>query len=298
MPTQIPYDYSSVSWNPALDITNVILNVSVSDYTILDGMYFRIYKDNTDFLRVVNDSGFGIVPDLFQIHEKSDILFRLVCNYPTTSFYSANIGKPGSEMQVSSQVYNQVGNLITANKLGAHMITQNPINSNFNDTKYYIRAIITDTTADWALYMLDTNTPCIHPDMIVDSMNTKISEISTISNDSGFCENLKLGYANKFIRIPTGVFGNGIPTADLLLTPKHPIMFNGSELRAEELLNMFPGVEHIKLENPVMVYTLAFDTRKTVKMHGVDVWQWGMQDFSKFCDTHNYVYKDCLIKQY
>jgi len=207
-------------------------------------------------------------------------------------------GLPPADPQLTEYIYDLKGGNVFADKLSTLMDAQDPTSSSFNDKKYYIRAIITNSSADWALYKQSMNTPCIHPDMVVDSMNTKISEISAMSNDSGFCDNIKLGYANKFIKIPSGIFGNGIPTADLLLTPKHPIMLNGSEVKAEELLVMFPGVEKIKLENPVMVYTLAFNTRKTVKMHGVDVWQWDIQDFSKFCDKHNYVYKDCLIKQY
>jgi hypothetical protein len=134
--------------------------------------------------------------------------------------------------------------------------------------------------------------PCIHPDMIVDELGISISQVSQFGSDGEYLDNLKLGRTAKFVNIRKGALGGDKPTQDLLLTAEHPIVHEGKEIIAENLVNG-ETIVWVELDYPVTVYTLEFATRKTVKMHGVDVVQWGKDDFEKFQRDNRIKYIGC-----
>lgn len=143
-------------------------------------------------------------------------------------------------------------------------------------------------------YPADTNSnfkwsngtnPCIHPDMLVDAAGVKISELTEFP-DEHFKQLMIFGKTNDFVRIKKDALANNIPSADLLLTPGHPIVFKGKESKASELVNNKTIVRE-KLAEPVHVYALMFtDARKCVKIHNVDVVQWKESEWLEFLENH------------
>jgi len=294
------YPYDPNLFNTNNDITQTLINGN--SFFVNNGTYFRVYRDSNGDLNIYNGNQ-SITPSNITMNERYFMpnhvtkagVFRLaVGNNNYTNPTQDTPLDPQIPDQINGEIYLRTSGTTIKDAIDGIIPIQQP--NEINTTIYYIYASIIPGSADWVIYRQTIDAPCIHPDMVVDTVNMKISEIDNIHNDPGFCENLKLGFADTFIKIPKNVFGNGIPTADLLLTPKHPITFNGIEIKSEELLNIFPTVKKIKLQQPTMVYTLAFNTRKTIKMHGVDVWQWDINDFGKFCEKQNYVYDGYLKK--
>jgi hypothetical protein len=145
---------------------------------------------------------------------------------------------------------------------------------------------------------------CIHPDTIIDSVGKRISECDHI-DDKNFSRILTLGYDKDFICIKKNSLGNGLPTNDLMLTRGHPVVLNGKEVECETLVNGNTIVD-VNVGIPVKIYGIEFlnNDRKSIKMHGVDVMQWGDKDFVQFqMDSgtkyiHNVgLMKFCLDKQ-
>ena len=68
-------------------------------------------------------------------------------------------------------------------------------------------------------------------------------------------------------------------------------MYNGQEIISKNMIG-HNGIHKVKLTTPVKIFTLSYNHRKTIKMHGVDVWQWKQSDFDDFCLKHGYTYDD------
>jgi hypothetical protein len=124
--------------------------------------------------------------------------------------------------------------------------------------------------------------PCIHADMIIDSISKPISKCDHI-DDKNFSRILTLGYESNFICIKKDSLGNGLPTNDLMLTRGHPIILNGKEVECETLVNG-DTIINVNIGIPVKIYGIEFlnNDRKSIKMHGVDVMQWGDRDFMQY----------------
>jgi hypothetical protein len=135
-------------------------------------------------------------------------------------------------------------------------------------------------------------TSCIHPDMIVDDLGIPISQVTHFNTDIEYLANLKTGKTNKFINIKKNALGENIPTHDLLLTDGHRIMCDGKETNVTELINN-DTIIWVELDKELIVHALKFETRKSIKMHGVDVVQWGKEDFEKAQIDGNIRYIGC-----
>lgn len=163
--------------------------------------------------------------------------------------------------------------------------TQQPISNN-NDVSVINGNYSTLNIDNNNVYSWSTpNTSCIHPDMIVDATGKKISELTDFP-DEHFKELMIFAKTDEFVRIKKDALAENIPSADLLMTPGHPIVFEGKESKASELVNGITIIEE-KIEKPVNVYALLFtDARKTVKIHNVDVVQWEEKEWEEFKKNH------------
>lgn len=132
---------------------------------------------------------------------------------------------------------------------------------------------------------------CIHQDTIVDKVGISISEIKDYP-DNGFKKVLMSGWSDTFVEIKKNALGKNKPYNNTLLTSGHPIIVNGKEIKASKLVNNNTIVIK-KLEKKVKVYTLMFNERKTIKMHGLDVVQWSENDFNNFLEKNNKIYTEC-----
>ena len=138
-----------------------------------------------------------------------------------------------------------------------------------------------------------TNGLCIHPDMIVDELEKPISTIKSHSFDSTYVATLKLGYSDIFVKFPTNSLGINSPSQELLITPEHPILYNGVEIKAKDFIGK-NGISYQKTERKLPIYALSYTTRKSVKIHNVDVMQWKQTDFEDYCKQKNYIYDQHL----
>ena len=136
--------------------------------------------------------------------------------------------------------------------------------------------------------------PCIHPNTIIDSIAQPIEQFDK-NPHSLFNRNLTLGTTDKFICIKKNSLTKTTPTQDLYLTSGHPILHQNEEVIVDKLIND-DTICKVKIDKPVMTYTLELknNNRGPIKMHGVDVFQWGDQDFKNFCKKWNCRY----IKDY
>lgn len=131
---------------------------------------------------------------------------------------------------------------------------------------------------------------CIHPDMIIDELGMPISSVISHPFDDSYVTNLKLGFTNKFVLFPTNSLGCNVPSADLLITPEHPILYNNVEIKAKD----FVGKNNIRIvhtDDCLPIYSLAYNIRKSIKIHNVDVMQWKYSDFVEYCDNKNISYR-------
>lgn len=151
----------------------------------------------------------------------------------------------------------------------------------------YINAFPEDSDGLWT-YTAGNTDPwvkqviCIHEDMIVDMTGLPISKCDNI-DIANFSRRLNLGSSREFICISQGALGNGLPTADLLLTRGHPIVFDGREIECQLLVNNDDiYIKHFDSAVRIYAYEFKNNDRKPIKMHGVDVVQWGDEDFRNF----------------
>lgn len=124
---------------------------------------------------------------------------------------------------------------------------------------------------------------CIHKNMFVDKCYTTIGTLDATNAGAldGFIRSCYMGKTNKFVRIRKNALGQNIPSDDLLLTPNHPILHNGEEIIANNLVNNETIIHEI-YDNYIEVYALLLKERKSVKIHNVDVMQWGENDYNEF----------------
>ena len=134
---------------------------------------------------------------------------------------------------------------------------------------------------------------CIHPDMIVDELEKPISTIKTHSFDSTYVATLKLGYSDIFVKFPANFLDINSPSHDLLITPEHPILYNGVEIKAKDFIGK-NGISYLKMKNKLPIYALSHTVRKSVKIHNVDVMQWKQTDFEDYCRQRKYTYDQHL----
>jgi len=120
--------------------------------------------------------------------------------------------------------------------------------------------------------------PCVHEDMVVDLTGLPISQCDHI-NIPNFKKRINFGQCNTFVCIEQNSLGMNLPTRDLLLTPEHPIVWDGKEIKCENLING-NDIYIKKLNKPVTIYAYEFynNDRRAISMHGVDVMQWGDMD--------------------
>ena len=133
-------------------------------------------------------------------------------------------------------------------------------------------------------------TMCIHPDMIVDDLGIPIKDVTKYTDD--FCETMITGFTKLFVSIAPNALGENVPSKELLLTGAHPIVVNGKEITANKLINN-TTIKWKKYEYEIPVYCIKFKERKSIKMHGIDVVQWGEKEFDKMQKSMNIKYNGC-----
>lgn len=159
--------------------------------------------------------------------------------------------------------------------------TKIEINS-FNSINNNMASIVNLATNSWETDFVC----CVHPSTVIDDLNVPISELES-HLDPAFKKVLKLGNTKKFIRIKQNALGDNIQNKDILMTGQHPILHDGKEVQAQKLVNGNTIIEECEL---TPVYALMFDDKRTVKMQGVDVWQWSEKGFNEFLEKRDLEY--------
>lgn len=305
----------------SVDITNIIFNYDNTN-KLQHSMYFSVFHNSIDnYLYVYSDLeenkcilidklAISVLPNntIAQPNINDNLYLEITDKNNEIIQFKSNTVMKGNDIVFDTQNVDNSGiiydknfsNTTRKNILNnAGIVAKTYMEAKLDKFYLYVNIINTNESiyGDFLVFnqLIATNGPCIHPDMVIDIMGAKISNVIGLPPNTGYKTNLKMGYATRFVKIAEDAFGNHLPSNDLLLTPRHPIMYCNEELPVEKLVGIVHNVEYIDLLEPVMVYALAFDTRKTIKIHGIDVWQWDINDFKKFCEKHNYVYNNCLF---
>lgn len=285
------------------NITNIILQGTT--HTLVNDDWFYAFRDSDNQNKIYAFDPFSNNTNLIEITEIvepcfiqtiSNITYEVSLNdYPSYTFgLGPNNSSPGingttgaSEVVYSNYTTNNNNALIT-DLIGLLLPAQTLLEA--KNMPYRFRVFIDDTNQyiDWIIEQYGIIL-CIHKDMIVDDANKKISELCTYPEDPEFITLLNMGKSRRFVKFPVGSLGTNSPSSELLLTPEHPILFNGSEIISKKLVG-YNGIHIIELQNMVNIYAIAHTIRKSTKIHNVDVMQWCYTDFVEYCAKHNYNY--------
>lgn len=87
-----------------------------------------------------------------------------------------------------------------------------------------------------------------------------------------------------FVRIRASALGRSQPSQDLLIREGHPLLLGGRETFPEVLLDT-AGVEKIRLDRPVYVYTLVTEQKQYINIQGLMVSTWASHAWAHECNT-------------
>jgi hypothetical protein len=130
---------------------------------------------------------------------------------------------------------------------------------------------------------------CVHPETLVTTPNGKkmIKDvkkgdyvIDVHGNSVKVTFNIKSTASKKFVKIPSGSLSASCPDKDLLIRPDHPVLVDGKEFRAVEIVRMANEVCEITLAKPETVWSLCTQDRTFVMMNNVPVCTWSQKSWA------------------
>jgi len=145
-------------------------------------------------------------------------------------------------------------------------------------------------------FVFRVGVPCLHKSTLVTvlpSLDAKKTEEKSISNVKAgdlvynhkgkvikILHNIRFAKTDSFIKIEKGSLGSNMPSDDLLIRDRHPILVNGKIVEPRRLLGKNDKVTKVLLDKSE-VYSLCTQEKMFVMMQGVPVKTWSYSDLIK-----------------
>lgn len=145
-------------------------------------------------------------------------------------------------------------------------------------------------------FVFRVGVPCLHKSTLVTvlpSLDAKKTEEKSISNIRAgdlvynhkgkvvnVLHNIRFAKTDSFIKIEKGSLGPNMPSDDLLIRDRHPILVNGKIVEPRRLLGKNDKVTKVLLDKSE-VYSLCTQEKMFVMMQGVPVKTWSYSDLIK-----------------
>lgn len=149
------------------------------------------------------------------------------------------------------------------------------------------------STQDITNFTFVSRVACLHKNTLVTVLNSKQEKINKaiedvragdrLINHKGkaveVLHNVRFCKSDSFVKIQKGSLSCNLPTEDLLIVAKHPIIVNHKVIMPSSLLKT-KGVNRVKVE-PAPVYSICTKEKTWVIMQGIPVCTWAYSDLMK-----------------
>jgi hypothetical protein len=133
--------------------------------------------------------------------------------------------------------------------------------------------------------------PCYHANSKILTRNSSTNEIETINaedvisglhevfsvNDNKYIpvvHNIVSGGTNKFMLISKDSLGVNNPSQDFYITPTHPMIIDGKEVQARNVIGSIPVTI-----TPSLLYSICTEKREPILINDLSVLSWSYQDW-------------------
>ncbi len=141
---------------------------------------------------------------------------------------------------------------------------------------------------------------CLHPSTLVRTNRSNLVIADVRANDICYTvdnqpitigANIRfISQTNQFTLIREGALDLNEPSADLLITASHPVVYKGVEVECDKLHNGTSIIPY-QVSEPVCVYTLCTKERVAVSMQGAQVLTYEIKDFLVHTDSMGIQYE-------
>lgn len=121
--------------------------------------------------------------------------------------------------------------------------------------------------------------------VIIKDIKTNDFVLSSNGQSHQVLFNIKFGLANEFILIKKGSLGVNRPDQDLYIRKGHPLWVRNREVYCQDLVNG-KNIVKVKLEKPMMIYSICTQKRVFVMMNNVPVCTWSEKGWKEYCDEN------------